>query len=71
MYKNSLEVIEQHNWTEGSKYLELVKLNIEQKKNETECYETLVEKYNLMKPKEFVSKWNRFQRIKKRIEWVK
>ena len=71
MYKNSLDIIEQHNWTEGSKYNELVKLNIEQKKNETECYETLVEKYRLMKPKEFKSKWNRFQRVKTRIEWVK
>ena len=51
MYKSSLDIIEQHGFTEGSKYNELIKLNLEQKKNESECYSVLVEKYNLMKNK--------------------
>tara|TARA_S200000501_G_C20339800_1_gene532727 strand:- start:115 stop:330 length:216 start_codon:yes stop_codon:yes gene_type:complete len=71
MYKSSLDIIEQHGFTEGSKYNELIKLNLEQKKNESECYSVLVEKYNLMKPKEFKSKWNRFQRISPKVEFVK
>ena len=29
MYKNELDVIEQHNWTEGSKYIQLIKMNME------------------------------------------
>ena len=70
MYKNPLDIIDQHNWVEGSKYNELIRLNLEQKKNETECYELLVDEYGLMKPKEFKSKWNRFQRIKPKVEWI-
>ena len=70
MYKNSLDIIDQHNWTEGSKYVELVRLNLEEKKNEDECFELLVNKYQLMKPKEFKSKWNRFLRIAPKVEWI-
>ena len=70
MYKNSLDIIDQHNWTEGSKFVELIKLNLEENKDESECFELLVEKYRLMKPKEFKSKWNRFQRIKPKVEWI-
>ena len=40
-------------------------------KDEEECEEILVEEYGLMKPKEFKSKWNRFQHIAPRIEWMK
>jgi hypothetical protein len=70
MYKNPLDIIDQHYWTEGGKFNELIRLNLEQKKSEDECYEILVEKYSLMKPKEFRSKWNRFQRIAPKVEWV-
>lgn len=71
MYKNSLDIIDQHGFTEGSKYNELIKLNIENNKSEQECYEVMVEETKLMKPKEFKSKWNRFQRIKPKVEWIK
>tara|TARA_B100000073_G_C23245120_1_gene375840 strand:- start:32 stop:247 length:216 start_codon:yes stop_codon:yes gene_type:complete len=71
MYKNSLDIIDQHGWTEGSKYNEFIKLNLENRKSEDECYEVMVEKLTLMKPKEFRSKWNRFQRIKTKVEWIK
>ena len=69
MYKNSLDIIEQHGFTEGSKYVELARLNIQQNKDEEGCRKVLVEKYNLMKPKEFKSKWNRFMRIKTKVQF--
>jgi hypothetical protein len=71
MYKTELDIISQHSWVEGSKYLQLAKLNLEMNKDEEECEEILVEEYGLMKPKEFKSKWNRFQHIAPRIEWMK
>ena len=71
MYKNSLDIIDQHGFTEGSKYNELIKLNLNDNKTEDECYRVLVEEYQLMKPKEFRSKWNRFQRIKTKVEFSK
>ena len=40
MYKNSLDIIDQHNWTEGSKFVELIKLNLEENKDESECFES-------------------------------
>ncbi len=70
MYKTELDIISQHNWVEGSKYLQLVKLNLEMNKSEDECKEILVNEYHLMRPKEFKSKWNRFQHIKPKVEWV-
>ena len=71
MYKTELDIISQHSWVEGSKYLQLAKLNLEMNKDEEECEEILVEEYGLMKPKEFKSKLNRFQHIAPRIEWMK
>ena len=70
MYKNPLDIIDQHNWVEGSKYNELIRLNLEKQMNENQIYELLVNEYQLMKPKEFKSKWNRFQRIKPKVEWI-
>jgi plasmid maintenance system killer protein len=49
---NELEVIEQHNWTEGSKYIQLIKMNMEESRDEEECRKMLVDVYQLMKPKE-------------------
>ena len=70
MYKNELDVIEQHNWTEGSKYIQLIKMNMKESRDEDECRKLLVDVYQLMKPKEFKSKWNRFQRIAPKVEWI-
>ena len=70
MYKTELDIISQHNWVEGAKYLQLAKLSLELDKDEKECEQILVEEYHLMKPKEFKSKWNRFQHIAPRIEWI-
>ncbi len=68
MYQSELDIIEQHNWTEGSKYNQLIKLHIQQKYDEDTIRRILVEEYELMKPKEFKSKWNRFQFIKRKID---
>ena len=70
MYKSELDILTQHNWTEGSKYIQLIKLNMQQSKDEDECRKVLVDEYHLMKPKEFKSKWNRFQSIKPKVEWI-
>ena len=70
MYKNELDVIEQHNWTEGSKYIQLIKLNMEESKDEEECRKLLVDEYQLLKTKEFKSKWNRFQMIKRKVNYI-
>ena len=71
MYKNELDVIEQHNWTEGSKYIQLIKMNMEESRDEEECRKMLVDEYHLMKPKEFKSKWNRFQMIKRKVNYIR
>ena len=68
MYTSELDIIEQHNWTEGSKYNQLIKLHIQQKYDEDDIRRILVDEYQLMKPKEFKSKWNRFQFIKRKID---
>lgn len=68
MYQSELDIIEQHNWTEGSKYNQLIKLHIQQKYDEDTIRRILVEEYELMKPKEFKLKWNRFQFIKRKID---
>ena len=67
MYNTWLDIIEQHNWTEGAKYINFYKLERVDKKNEDEIRKMIVEDYQLMKPKEFVSKWNRYQFIKRKI----
>ena len=68
MYSSELDIIEQHNWTEGAKYIQFIKLNLIQKKDKDEIKKIIVDDYKLMKPKEFVSKWNRFQFIKRKID---
>ena len=37
-------------------YNELIKLNLNEKKTEEECYKALVDEYELIKPKEFKNK---------------
>tara|TARA_B100000287_G_C20517866_1_gene735713 strand:+ start:550 stop:765 length:216 start_codon:yes stop_codon:yes gene_type:complete len=71
MYKNELDIISQHGWVEGSKYLHLVRLCIERQYDKEDCRKELVDRYGVMKPKEFVSKWNRFQHIKPYVEFVR
>jgi len=71
MYKTELDIISQHSWVEGSKYLQLAKLNLEMNKDEEECEEILVEEYGLMKPKEFKSNCNIMKHLAPRIEWMK
>ena len=68
MYNSELDIMEQHNWTEGAKYIQFIKLNLVEEKDEDEIRKIIVDDYKLMKPKEFTSKWNRFQFIKRKVD---